>query len=222
MGAPISTSRFVLLGGGEIRDLAAVRARICPEDFILCVDSGYGHCAALGVVPHLLVGDMDSLRTQPPAALPRIVLPPEKNHTDTTHAIEEALRRGCKTMLLAGMLGGRLDHTLANLQSLAGLARRGVDALLTDGHTDAFCIHCGSATFSPRANCYFSVLSMSRQSTGVYIRNARYLLHDHTLYFDHPRGISNEFLAGDATVSVQSGTLLVLVVPKDGCQTIPV
>lgn len=223
MGAPLTgqtarPERAVIIGGGEVRDYAAVSARLRPDDFIICADSGYDHCGRLGIAPHLLLGDFDSIRGTPPESIPRLPFPAEKNYTDTTLAIETALERGHRELLLTGMLGGRLDHTLANLQSLAGLSVRGVGATLTDGHTDAFAVTDGEVTFGPKraGPCYFSLLCYSQECRGVTIRGARYLLHDHTLRFDVPRAVSNEFLDGPCTVVVGKGTLVVLIVPKAG------
>lgn len=221
MGTPLNSAApepdhgFVLLGGGEIRDYTAVLSRIAADDFIICADSGYDHCAALGLIPDLLVGDFDSVRSALPPHIPRIPLLAEKNHTDTTHAIEQAIARGATQMLLAGMLGGRLDHTLANLQSLAWLSRRGVNACLTDGLTDIYAVTNGEKQLSPRFGYYFSLFSLSQRCTGVFITGAKYLLHDHTLTFDEPRAVSNEFLTGTATISVRNGTMAILLVPMD-------
>lgn len=215
MGATIDRDRAVILGGGEILDYQKVAARITGAEYIICADSGLDHCQALGVAPQLLVGDFDSVQSPLPPHVPRVPFPGEKNYTDTTHAIIQALDRGYRKLLLAGMLGGRLDHTLANLQSLANLSGRGVEACMTDGLTDVFAITDGEITLEPREHCYFSLLCYSQKATGVFIRGAKYPLTNHTLYFDVPRGISNEFLSGPATISVASGTLLILCVPMD-------
>ena len=215
MGATIKNGRAVIIGGGDIRDYARVATLLQRDDFLLCADSGYDHCAGLGVRPHLLVGDFDSIRTQPPAEIPRLPFPAEKNYTDTTLAIETALERGYRELLLTGMLGGRLDHTMANLQSIAHLSIRGVEALMTDGLTDAMAVTDGAMTFGPRPDTYFSLLCYYGSCERVNIRGAKYLLRDHTLHFDVPRAISNEFLEGPVTVSVGKGTLIIIFAPKD-------
>lgn len=211
-----AVGRCVLLGGGEILDYAVVAENIQPGDVVICADSGYDHCARLGVTPHLLVGDFDSVQAALPAGIPRIPLPAEKDHTDTTHAIEEAMARGCRKMLLAGVLGRRLDHTLAALQNLAWLCRQGVDACLTDGRTDIFALaDGGQKTLHPREGYYFSLLSLSDCCEGVTITGAKYLLQDYTLTNDLPRAVSNEFLQTPVRISLRKGTLAILLVPMD-------
>ena len=88
-----------------------------PGDLILAADGGYRHCQAAGLRPDLLLGDLDSLET-PPQALPVQTFPAEKDDTDTMLAVKYALAQGCTTVHLYGCTGGRLDHTLANLQTL--------------------------------------------------------------------------------------------------------
>jgi thiamine pyrophosphokinase len=207
--------KAVLLGGGEILDYAKIAARIHPGDYIVAADSGYDHCEKLGVTPDLLVGDFDSMRGSPPLAIPRLPFPAEKDYTDTTLAIETILAKGYKNILLAGMLGGRLDHTLANLGSLAHLSTLGVDALMTDGVTDAYAVTSGKLVLPPREHCYFSLLAFSGQCRGVTIHGAKYPLNDYPLRYDEPRAISNEFMGESVTITVREGTIVVLVVPKE-------
>lgn len=208
-------SRCVIIGGGDILDYSAVSAHISADDFIICADSGYDHCAALGISANIVVGDFDSLRSEVPPSIPRIQLPPEKNYTDTMHAVHEAVKLGYNHIFMTGMLGGRLDHTFANLQSLAFLAEQNIHVLLTDGVTHAYCIHNCGITLPKQENCYFSLLPLSGTCTGVNIVGAKYLLHNHTLHPSLPRAVSNEFLESDAEISVGNGTLLILVVPKN-------
>lgn len=206
----------LILGGAPILDYAAVADRCASVRLVVCADSGYDHCAALALHPHLLVGDFDSVRGVLPEGLPRLALPSEKDHTDTTHAVEEALRRGARRILLAGMLGGRMDHTLANLQSLAFLTKQGRFACLTDGRTDVYAVRGpGQIELPRRERYYFSLLSLTERCEGVWIRGAKYPLSDYTLLFDNPRAISNEFLSGPAAISLTSGIMAVLCVPMD-------
>src|SRR5699024_6618166 len=125
------------------------------------------------------------------------------------------LRRGHRRLLLAGVLGGRLDHTLANLQSLAHLSRSGVSACLTDGPTDLFALTDETRTFPARRAYYFTLIALTERCEGVTICGAKYPLQDYTLTFDDPRAISNEFLSVPMTVSVHKGTLAVLMTPME-------
>jgi len=208
----------VVLGAGEIIDYAAVAARIPRDSFVICADGGLAHCAPLGLRPHLLVGDLDSAGN-PPEGVPLLPLSPHKNYTDTAHAVEEAINRGYGPLLLCGMLGGRMDHTLANLQTLGQCAVRGVSAVITDGRTDIhpLCpqLNGGVLRLPPRPGHYFSLLSLVDACSGVTILGAMYPLNDYPLSSLEARAVSNEFLLDTVTVTLNSGVLLVVVTPKD-------
>ena len=214
MGAALG--RCVILGGGEIADDAAILARLRPQDCVFCADSGYDHCTRLGLVPQLLVGDFDSVQTALPEGVPRITLPREKDDSDTTYAMRLAVERGYRELLLIGMLGGRLDHTLGNLQNLIWLCRRGIKASLTDGCTEVSVLAGGErCTLLPQKRRYFSLLSLSERCEGVTISNAKYPLHNGTLTNDIPFAVSNEFLEVPVQISLHSGLLALLITPKD-------
>ena len=219
MGTQKIKRRCVIFGGGHIADDAAVAAMLEPDDFILCADSGYRHCKRLGLSAQLLVGDFDSLQPPLPAGLDRLQAAAEKDETDTALALGEGMRRGYRDFLLLGMLGGRLDHTLANLQLLVQCARSGCRAQISDGATfvRAFCA-AGEPVkirIARREGYYFSLLAYSERCEGVFIAGAKYPLQNFTLQSDTPLAVSNEFLAGDAEIVFSSGTLLVVETPKD-------
>lgn len=204
-----------VVGAGEIADYPAVASLLADDAFVVCADGGLAHCQGLGVTPRLLVGDFDSLGGgEIPAGLERIALSPDKNYTDSWHAAQESLDRGHRRLLLTGMLGGRLDHTLANLQLLAGCAAQGADALLTDGVVQALAhVGPGELLVPRRADCYFSLLALE-QCRGVTIYGGKYPLDDYDLGCADPRAVSNEFAGGDVRVVKASGTLIVLSQPK--------
>ena len=215
---PANTPAICLIfGGGDIENDDAICREADSAAMILCADSGYEHCVRLGLVPHLLMGDFDSIRIDAPPTIPRITLSPDKDYTDTSFAVEEALSRGFRHIVLAGMLGGRLDHTLANLQTLAYLSRRGVNARITDGVTTVFAFTAplqGRAfPLTRREKHYFSLLAASEVCTNIHIDGGKYPLNGYQLRFDEPRAVCNEFLATDVTIRMDSGTLLVTTTP---------
>lgn len=210
----------VILGAGDILNYEASAARIPKDALVICADGGLRHCAGLGVRPGLLVGDFDSADlSQASDGVDIVRLSPEKNYTDSFHAVEEAEARGHRSLLLCGMLGGRLDHTLANLQLLASCATRGLIAALTDGLTDVYPLAAPSGetaclTLEPRANHYFSLLSMVDACQGVTIQGAVYPLEDYPLSSLEARAVSNEFCGEPVRISLRGGVLVVVVTPK--------
>ena len=192
-------------------------AEMVPQNaFVVCADGGLRHCQRLKLDPHLLIGDFDSLKTQPPPGVARVTLSTDKDYTDSFHAAQLAVARGHTQLLLTGMLGGRLDHTLANIALLSKLAGQNVQAMLTDGVTDAYCLAGEEKLILPhRDGCYFSVMALE-SCEGVTITGGKYPLNDYPLRQDDPRAVSNEFENGkDVEISQRGGLLIALSQPKD-------
>lgn len=212
----------VVLAGGEIADYPALAGQIPSSALIVCADSGYRHCAPLGLTPSLLVGDFDSIDLPGgnfPPDIPTIPLSPHKNYTDSALAVEAAVERGCRSLLLAGMLGGRFDHSAANLQTMAGCLNSGVNARISDGVTHIFAAKAREKgethlLLPHRAGCYFSLLAWTPVCHGVTIRGGRYPLNNYNLRSDEARAVSNEFLEEDVKILFRSGLLVVTTTPK--------
>ena len=163
----------------------------------------------LGVAPDLIVGDFDS-HPRPALDAETIVLPREKDDTDTVYAAKEAVRRGFDDFLLLGAAGGRLDHTLGNLSLLLKLDTLGKRAVLADDYSLMEIVRGREAHVEDRYP-YFSLLAMGGPARGVSIRGAKYPLQDAEIRPDYAYGISNEVLPGQtACVSVREGALLLV------------
>lgn len=209
----------VIFAGGYILNYEAVASKIKSGSLIICADSGYRHCEKLGIKPDILVGDFDSIEYIP-NDLYKISLSVDKNYTDSALAVEEAIHRGAKSILLAGMLGGRFDHSMANIQTMVSCINRNIAAYITDGNTDLYAVKAleDSETFFTlpyRDNCYFSLLAYTPVCNNVTILNGKYPLDDYDLHFDEARAVSNEFVDDDVRVCFSSGILLISSLLKD-------
>ena len=123
--------------GGSIRP-ENITEKPEADDIIIAADSGYNNAVSMGLTPHLLVGDFDSLgKKNIPSGIKTVELPEEKDVTDTHVAIDAAIENGAEQIVIIGGLDGRLDHTLSNLSILEMLAENGVYALLVDGQNRA-------------------------------------------------------------------------------------
>lgn len=180
-----------------------------PGDLILAADGGLRLCEALGLRPELAVGDFDS--ADAPAHLPTLHLPVEKDDTDTMRALREGLERGCGEFHLYGGTGGaRLDHTVANFQALAFLARRGAQGYLYDRDFVWTAVENSALTIPKTVEWgLLSVFALGERAEGVTLRGVQYPLTGAALTCDFPLGVSNHILADSAGVSVQNGLLLV-------------
>ena len=185
-----------------------------PGDLVIAADGGYAHLG--GIKPDLVVGDFDSLGYVP-AGEQVVRHPAEKDDTDTMLAAKIGIERGYRAFVLLGGVGGRLDHTLANIQTLAFLREHGARAaLIGEGETITL-LHNESLRFRAELSGIVSVFSYGAVAYGVYERALAYALTDATLTDTNPLGVSNAFTGAPAEVSVREGRLLVLYagLPED-------
>jgi len=184
-------------------------------DVVLCADGGWHHAAALGVRPDLLLGDMDSI-SDLPQDIPMRRLPPEKDDTDTMLAIREGLARGCDDFLLLGALGGRLDHTFANLQALCFAAAEGATAEAQGQGQTARLLLPGHHRIPRKEGVYLSLFALSDRVEGITLRGVKYKVENFTLSRSLPMGVSNEFAAAEAEISFAAGQMLMILSPREG------
>lgn len=187
---------------------AGLMAPIDETDHIVAADGGVHHTQALGLVPDTVMGDFDSLGYVPEGAT---VFPVEKDDTDAMLAVRHGLQLGYKKFFLYGSLDGpRLDHTVANFQTLQFLADRGAQGYCIGVNTVATVVKNGALTFPAGASGYLSVFCMGSDARGVSLSGLQYPLTDGQLCAGFPLGVSNRFTGETATVSVANGSLLVL------------
>ena len=178
-------------------------------DFIIAADAGLAALEKMGIVADLAVGDFDSLGTIPDFEN-KICHPAEKDDTDTALALCEGMKRGYRTFVIYGGLGGRLDHTMANLQNCAGAADHEAVCWLW-GEDNAVCVFGDGEELSFEAGkCgMVSVFSPDR-TTGVDLEGLKYALTDACLTSSVPLGVSNEFTGTEAKISARDGVLIVM------------
>lgn len=183
-------------------------------DLLIAADGGYQRLEEWGIRPHMVVGDFDSAPV--PKDRDRVVrLPRIKDETDVGFALNEGLQRGYRRFLVLGGLGGALDHTLANLQLMAGLAARGGFALLAGCGQCAAVLGPGTLRFPAQPPGRISVFSAGDRVEGVTLDGLKYPLDRAELTKDFPLGVSNEFLGLDASVTVEAG-MAYLIWDHDG------
>jgi len=189
-------------------------APIGKEDYILAADGGLRHLEKLGLRPNGIIGDFDSLGYVPEGAE---VFPVEKDDTDAMLAARKGLELGFREFLFYGSLDGpRLDHTIANFQTLQYLADRGARGCLIGNDYIVTVLKDGSLTFPADSTGILSVFCLGADAEGVTIRGAKYELKDGILTAGFPLGVSNHFVGKEVTVSVEKGSILLLWDRKNG------
>jgi len=177
-------------------------------DFLLAADGGLRHTDVLGIVPNEILGDFDSLGYTPEGAR---VFPVEKDDTDAMLAVRRGLSLGYREFVLYGSLDGpRLDHTVANFQTLQYLADQGAVGYLAGNTTMVTVVKNGAIAFPAGAAGTISVFCLGPDAEGVTLEGLHYPLENGTLTSGFPLGVSNHFTGKKARISVRKGSLLVL------------
>ena len=189
-------------------------APIGPEDYILAADGGLRHLEKLNLRPHGIIGDFDSLGFVPEGAE---VFPVEKDDTDAMLAARKGLELGFRDFWFYGSLDGpRLDHTLANFQTLQFLADRGAKGYLVGNDYIVTVLKGETMEFPADWAGILSVFCLGPDASGVTIRGLHYELQNGTLSAGFPLGVSNHFVGKAASIQVRSGSLLIMWDRKNG------
>ena len=203
--------KFVIFCAAEFDGLLEP---VGPEDFLLAADGGLRHLEKLALKPHGILGDFDSLGYVPTGAQ---VFPVEKDDTDAMLAARKGLELGYREFLFYGALDGpRLDHTVANFQTLQFLADRGARGYLVGRDYLVTVVKSGTISFPAGAEGILSLFCLGPDARGVTLRGLHYGLEDGTLTPGFPLGVSNHFTGKEATISVEDGSLLAMWDRKNG------
>lgn len=231
----------ILIGAGENSGKMAetIKDNLLKDSYVIALDGGLVFCAEHGIQPDMIIGDFDSLPDRITKEIidslpdmpietavqekkeellltkyPREIiyrLPCEKDDTDTLAAIKMAVDKGYTRFTIYGGLGGRLSHTIANIQSLLYLKEQGLYGELVGDGSRVFLVKDESVTLSLQEQGYISVFSFSEKAEGVTLKNLKYGIEDVELTNSFPIGVSNEFVGKPAEISVRKGILLVIV-----------
>ncbi len=205
--------RCVIVGGADINNYDFIRKKLYTDDYVIFCDSGLKHLENLQAKPSLIVGDFDSHKN-PHLDVETIVLPCEKDDTDTVFAVKEAIHRGFEDFLLIGVIGARLDHTLGNVSILLRLDSLGKKGCIIDDYSEMEIVADKPVSISDSYS-FFSLLNITGYARGVSIMGAKYPLADAEISSEYQYGVSNEVLPGkEAIVSVKDGKLLLIKIRK--------
>ncbi len=207
-------ARLIIFANGFVPDLEAARCLIQPGDIVYAADGGTRNALALGLVPSVVIGDLDSLTPDDRKELDARGVeiqqsPPDKNETDLELALRYAIQTGQREILIVGALGGRFDQTLGNLSLLSDPLFSTCDIRLDDGVEQA-CFTRNCCEIHGRPADIVSLVPWGAEVTGISTEGLRWPLRNETLFPDRTRGISNELLGETATITVGTGLLLIV------------
>ncbi len=209
----------VIVGGASIRRYEELLPYPEKDAFYIYCDSGLRHAERLGHAPDLIVGDFDS-GENPHSGTETIVLPVEKDDTDTMFAVKEGIRRGFDDFLMFGVTGDRLDHTLVNVGALLLLDRSGIRGRIVDDYSEMEIVSpdgpsSGTALIDDSCR-YFSLLCVAGMARDITVEDAKYTMTGGFVMPEYQYCTGNEVLPGKtARVSVRDGVLLLIRVRHD-------
>ena len=200
-------NRCVVISGGDFSPVPG----ISPDDFVIACDRGYVYCERLGLRPDLIISDFDSYTGPVDSEIPLNRFVSEKDDTDTMLAVRYAVEHGFHELLLCCALGGRLDHLIANLQSLVFAQKHGLPAILLSEDTEIRTLADGALCVPRREDWSLSVFALDGPCRGVCITGAKYPLANAELLPSFPLGVSNTWAKEEAVISVEEGILLIVL-----------
>ena len=204
--------RTIIFANGFLPDLGSARHLIQPDDILYAADGGTRHALALGLLPSVVIGDLDSLMPDDRRRLEALGVeikqyPRDKNETDLELALNFAIQTGTHEILIVGALGGRLDQTLGNLSLLSDSRLSKYDIRLDDGVEEVFFTRKRNEIRGKPADIV-SLIPWGTEVTGICSEGLRWPLRSETLFPESTRGISNEMLNEMAGIEIASGLLL--------------
>lgn len=205
-------SRIIIFANGELPNKEKARALLHKEDFIIAADGGTRHALALGRMPNVLIGDLDSVtdeerRKMKDGGVDVVQFPADKNETDLELAIQHALTLNPQEVIILAALGGRLDQTLGNIALIIHVSSFIIS--LDDGLEEIFfCRDTCKITGTP--SDLVSLIPWQGEVTGIVTTGLKWPLQNETLYPNKTRGISNEMMSESATIQIRSGLLLIV------------
>jgi thiamine pyrophosphokinase len=202
----------IIAANGEISSPGLLGPLLKKRELLIAADGGLKHIRNLGLVPDLVIGDLDSISIEESQWILQNHIeiskfPEQKNQTDLELALLEAVKRGSDSIIVIGALGGRIDQTLANIFLLLMPELLGVDVRLDDGHTELFLIRDQAEIMGEKGDSV-SLLPILSSVKGIKTNGLKYSLNNETLLPEHSRGVSNELMADKAEISLKSGVLL--------------
>lgn len=215
------SGRCIMMCAGDYHPMEIERR---PDDFVIAVDGGLSRLLRQGIEPDFLLGDFDSLDPSDGNIVERfrkmgesrfLQLPVVKDDTDTMAATRLGIQRGYREFLIYGGLGARLDHTMANIQTLVWILRQGGQGWLLDRETSVTVIGEGQFVLPEAFRGTVSLFALGDELQGVSIRGMKYDVENAVVRNDYPIGCSNETLPGErGEIVIGAGTALVVMTEK--------
>jgi thiamine pyrophosphokinase len=207
--------RAIIFANGHMEHLPGGISPFKTDDLIIAADGGLRFCIQENIVPHLIVGDLDSVNRTHLSEMTRrgaqvIRYPVDKDATDLELSLQVALNKGAQEIILLSALGARWDMTFSNVLLLASDLLNHVHVRLLDNNQEIFCIKgCKQIDLIHRKGNCLSLLPLSTSVDGITLQGMQYPLNNERLQLGTSRGLSNIIIEQEASIQIQRGVLLV-------------
>lgn len=198
--------RAVIVANGKITDFDKIKKHIKSGDRIICADGGYDYAEKLGVIPDIVIGDMDSLGNVNNET-EKIIFPTKKDFTDGEIVLEYASENNFDEIILLGFTGGRADHMLTNIMMLSRYSDKNIKII--DEYSEIILAKKENIIFGEKG-ALISIIPVNGDLCGVFTEGLEYPLCGETLYFGEGRGVSNVMLSDKCRIKIQSGCGLII------------
>lgn len=206
---------FLIISGGDAPGNELIQNRAAHARTIIAADKGAEYCLKAGVIPDIVVGDMDSIA---PAYLEKlhrhdvsvVEYSTHKDQTDTCLALDAAVRGGADRVEMLAACGDRFDHSLANVHLLYHALARGIQAVILSSSQRIFLVD-SECTITGSKGSTLSVLPLTMSAAGIYLSGFQYELAGAAMEIGNPYGISNVITSDEAGIRVDEGILTVII-----------
>lgn len=203
----------LILGNGIWKGKKHLLELIDICELIVAVDGGWKKAVKAGIAPHVVIGDLDSLSPQEKEKLEQsevelILHPSEKDKTDMELALDYVVGLKKKKVIMFGVLGGRTDHTLANLFLLFKGIKEDLEIKIINGQEEIYLLK-KEIEIKGKSGDIISLIPATEVVEGIFTSGLQYPLNGESLYSGSSRGISNVMLSSKARISASSGILWV-------------
>jgi thiamine pyrophosphokinase len=206
--------KCIIIASGDLVATVQIREMLKSARLIICADGGARHLRALNVMPHVLIGDFDSILPDDQAYLARkqvrqLTFPVAKDQTDSELCVLHAVEQGATDITLLGVTGSRLDHTLANIFLLKRLAEQHIKARIIDSHNELYLV-LDQMTLIGNPGDIVSIIPITEVVSGITLEGLEYSMKNGEIRMGSPIGISNRFVQKQAKIRVKTGGVLVI------------
>jgi len=196
--------KAILIAGGNVSDYD--KLYINENDYVICADSGYDRAKKLGIIPDVVIGDMDSVKSTEIKS-EKIVYPTRKDYTDSELIMEYAKNNGFDELILLGFIGTRMDHTITNLSLLLNYSES--DAVIINENNEIRLARDKNIIKGKKGDIV-SIIPFGGDLRGIFTHNLEYTLKNENLYLGFGRGVSNVMTSDECTITIESGKGLII------------